>query len=420
MSPRPRLIMQGSRITRVARRGRRLAALCALPLCALLLAACERATPPLPNDAYVWQRRWTPALAHALRDSADVLRSWRVLAAELRADGAWVDAAPDLAALAATARPVVPVLRLDGRVGDLREADIAARIAATLAAWRGAGIRVAGLEIDYDCATARLPAYAALLAKLKTWLPADLPLSITALPTWLDSPALADLLAVPDETVLQVHAVLNPAQGLLFDATRARAWIDAYARRTGKPWRVALPAYGSRVSWDENGRIAAVESERPALLPGGRSAELLAAPETLAAFVRALDREPPAGLAGIVWFRLPTQTDARAWSLSTWRAVLARQPLAPALAVAADPAGADGARNVMLANRGNADTPLPFIVRLDAACNAADGINGYTLEYDRDGRYLRRARDGLLRAGAERAIGWIRCDATTPSFHVQP
>ena len=57
---------------------------------------------------------------------------------------------------------------------------------------------------------------------------------------------------------------------------------------------------------------------------------------------------------------------------------------------------------------------------LAAACDAADGINGYTLEYDRDGSYLRRARDGLLRAGAERAIGWIRCDATTPSFHVQP
>ena len=35
-------------------------------------------------------------------------------------------------------------------------------------------------------------------------------------------------------------------------------------------------------------------------------------------------------------------------------------------------------------------------------------------------QYLRRAQDGLLRAGAERAIGWIRCDSATPSFHVQP
>lgn len=75
---------------------------------------------------------------------------------------------------------------------------------------------------------------------------------------------------------------------------------------------------------------------------------------------------------------------------------------------------------MLLSNRGNTDAPLPFIVRLDARCRAADGINGYTLEYDRQGGYLRRARDGLLRAGAERAIGWIRCDAATLSFHVQP
>lgn len=416
MPPRSRPASQGSRIDRVLLRCRRLAAVCGL----LLLAACERATPPLPNDAYVWQRRWTPALVHALNDSAAMLRSWRVLAAELRADGVWFDAAPDLAALAASGRPVVLVLRLDGRVGDLGEAGIAERAAATLAAWRGAGITLAGLEIDYDCATARLPAYAALLASLKPHLPPGLPLSITALPTWLDSPALAGLLAVPDETVLQVHAVLNPAQGLLFDPKRARAWLDAYARRTDKPWRVALPAYGSRVAWDEHGRIAAVESERPALMPGGRSAELLVAPDALAAFVRALDHEPPAGLTGIVWFRLPTQADTRAWSLPTWRAVLARQPLAPALTVATNPPGPGGARDLLLANRGNADTPLPFAVRLDPRCDAADGINGYTLEYDRQGRYLRRAQDGLLRAGAERAIGWIRCDCATPSLHVQP
>lgn len=393
---------------------------CLAVLCGLLLAACGRNAPPLPNDAYVWQRRWTPALNHALADSADMLRAWRVLAAELRADGAWFEGTPDLAALAATGRPVVLALRLDGRVGALNEADIDARAAALLTAWRNAGIALAGLEIDYDCPTARLPAYTALLAELKARLPPDLRLSITALPTWLESAALTELLAVPDETVLQVHAVLDPAQGTLFDARRARAWLAAYADRTTKPWRVALPAYGSRVAWDEQGQIVAVESERPALIPGGPSAELLVAPDTIAAFVATLDRERPTGLAGIAWFRLPTQADTRAWSLPTWRAVLARHRLAPALAVAADAPGPGGARNVLLSNQGNADAPLPFIVRLDARCPAADGINGYTLEYDRQGAYLRRARDGLLRAGADRAIGWIRCDAATPSFRVQP
>ena len=143
--------------------------------------------------------------------------------------------------------------------------------------------------------------------------------------------------------MLQVHAVLSPTRGL-FDAKRAQAWLDAYAAQTRKPWRVALPAYGSRVAWDDEGRIAAVESEQPALMPGGRSAELLVTPADMAAFVSRIEDRRPPGLAGIVWFRLPTRVDARAWSLPTWRAVLARQPLRPALSVSAQ-AAAGGARD---------------------------------------------------------------------------
>ena len=156
--------------------------------------------------------------------------------------------------------------------------------------------------------------------------------------------------------MLQVHAVLSPTRGL-FDAKRAQAWLDAYAAQTRKPWRVALPAYGSRVAWDDEGRIAAVESEQPALMPGGRSAELLVTPADMAAFVSRIEDRRPPGLAGIVWFRLPTRVDARAWSLPTWRAVLARQPLRPALSVSAQAAG--GARDLILANAGDADAAPP-------------------------------------------------------------
>ncbi|MGZ6228907.1 MAG: hypothetical protein ACXWNE_12305, partial [Candidatus Binataceae bacterium] len=41
--------------------------------------------------------------------------------------------------------------------------------------------------------------------------------------------------------------------------------------RTSKPFRVALPAYGSRVSWREDGSLLAIEGEMP-LLAGGSSA----------------------------------------------------------------------------------------------------------------------------------------------------
>ena len=384
----------------------------------LLLAACGKQA-DLPGDAYVWQRVWTPPVSQALADSADIVRAWRVLMGEMSPDGRWFTAAPDLAALAAAKRPVIMVLRLDGRADALPSAEVLARIAAARSAWRDAGVALAGIEIDYDCPTSKLPAYAAFLATLKPGLGPDLPLSITALPTWLNGSGLDELLRIPDEAVLQVHAVLSPEQGL-FNAKRASAWLTAFADRTQRPWRVALATYGSRVSWNDDGSIAAVESERSALLPGGRASELVATPASMAAFVDEIHRSRPRGLAGIVWFRLPTARDERAWSLATWRAVLTRQPLLPALSVTARATGGNGAQDLILSNGGNADAALPFAIRWDGACRAADGINGYTLEHDSGGAFLRRSQDGLLHAGGQRNIGWIRCENGPSSFHVQP
>ena len=234
------------------------------------------------------------------------------------------------------------------------------------------GLPLDTLEIDHDCATARLPAYVEFLRKLRQKLPSNIALSITALPTWLDSDQLAPLLTIPEQSVLQVHAVLNPMQGL-FDAARARAWLNAYARRTRHPWRIALPTYGSRVSWDEQGRVRAIASEQASLTPAGASQELLVTPQSMLDFVTALDRHHPAGLRGIVWFRLPTDDDTRAWSVPSWQAVLARAPLLSNLQVQAQAGSNDdphGVRDVMLINAGNADAHLP-------ACRAGNG--GFTI-----------------------------------------
>lgn len=387
--------------------------------CALLLAACSREPAPraaLPQDVYVWQRQWTSALRAALAASDPQVARWHVLAAELGASGRWIDVAPDSAQLAGTGKPVLMTVRINGQLARFDAGAIEAHILQRLDAWRSAGLAPATLEIDYDCPTARLPDYTAFLARLKPALGAT-GLTITVLPTWLDSPRLEALLAAADEATLQVHAVLDPRQGL-FDPEHARQWMAQFSRRTRKPWHVALPAYGSRVVWDGNGGIAAVESERPTLA-GGVASELIAQPRQLARFAAGIERDPPPGLSGIAWFRLPTGDDRRAWSLSTWLAVLARRPLQEKLEVrfaGANTGAADGAlREVVLDNAGGADAPLPARIRIDAACGdgdgdaAGDGINGYQLERDDQGRYLRLTQAGLLRAGASRHVGWLRC-----------
>lgn len=395
-----------------------------LPL--LMLAACSRApespaTPTLSQDVYVWQRQWTPALRAALDLSNAQVSRWHVLGAELGASGRWIDISPDAQALGRTGKPLIMTVRINGQLARLDAVAIQTHLLMLLEQWRARGLQVAALEIDHDCATARLPEYISSLRALKTRI-APLALSVTTLPTWLSSTHLDALLAVADQSVLQVHAVLDPRLGL-FDPVRARHWMTQYAARTRRPWHVALPAYGTRVVWDEQGRIAAVESEQR-LLAGGVGRELMAQPQQLTDFVSNVTRAPPRHLAGIIWFRLPSGDDRRAWSLSTWMAVLERRPLKAALmARLVVPAqagqGSELRRDILLDNGGAADAPLPRQLRLAAgpsdragasgpAC-AADGINGYVLEHDRQGSYLRLIEQGLLRAGSSRVIGWIRC-----------
>src|SRR5690348_810627 len=90
-----------------------------LPLICFVLACLVRSSGPmdaLPQDAYVWQRNWTPAVDDAVRRSADLVRAWRVLAAETREGGALARASVDWEELARSGRPAILVVRIDGRL----------------------------------------------------------------------------------------------------------------------------------------------------------------------------------------------------------------------------------------------------------------------------------------------------------------
>ena len=380
-------------------------------MAATFSVACGRAPAPLSHDAYIWQRQWTPAVREALSGSTDLVRDWRVLVAQADRHGAFHTFAPDREALARSGRPVVLVVRIDGRLASFDAQVLADRIVALTAGWPSA--QLAGIEIDYDCPTSRLPAYSDFLSTLRPRLGA-LPLSITALPTWLGSRDLDALLAIPDESVLQVHAVQAPQAGL-FDPAVAARWVDEFATYTRRPFRVALPTYGSRVSWNEDGSLLAVESERAALAAGATSAELYAAPETLMAFVAHLGTDRPRGLVGIVWFRLPTVDDTRAWSLATWRGVVRGQLDTRPLVITLQPGETpDAPFDVMLANAAATDAVPPRRVALPSSCDVADGIDGYRLH--RVDNALELIADGArpLKARTRRPIGWARCKAGTP------
>ncbi|MVV51497.1 DUF3142 domain-containing protein [Pseudomonas sp. PB120] len=383
-----------------------LARLAVLLAALVLLTGCERHDgPALDQQLYVWQRQWTPAHEAALKDSRADFSTVRVLALQAFPQAGWSPARIDPALLKQDGRPLIAVIRLDGQLKSLNQGDVIARIQQLLSDWQGLGLQLAGVEIDHDAGNARLPAYREFLTHLRVVLPASMPLSITALPAWLDSPELPSLLSTVDSSVLQVHAVNDPRRGL-FDPDQARRWASAWSRITSKPFYLALPAYGVALLPRVSG-VPEVESEVPVEHVGERR-ELLADPHQLSKLASALRNDPPPHLAGLIWFRLPLPNDRRAWSLTTLRAVARGDALDSHLNVQLS--SNEGLFDISVSNRGNLDTAWPERLTLAVRdCDGADALAGYALQQSPDLLTFTRLRDGRLPAGGQRAIGWARC-----------
>ena len=380
-----------------------------------LLLVPVAAAQPLPQQIYIWNRVWSPAVQGAVGQFAGEAQGWRVLVAESDAAGRLQPVAVDWAALAASHRPVVAVVRIDGQLALNDAAHNPERIAALVA---GLPSHVSGVEIDHDCGVTRLAAYGRFLQDLRGRI-APRRLSVTALPAWLEVRDLDGVLAATDDVVLQVHAVRTPGKGL-FDAALARQWADALRRRDAKPFRIALPDYATAVIRDESGIMIAVESEMPRLAGGASTEELLARPADVAGFVHDLAAHPLPGLAGLVWFRLPVAGDARIWSPATLKTVMRGQTPADRISATLQPGAVSGAFNVMLQNDGDGDALLPSALVLAPDCRFADGVAGYALQTTAGGYSFVRLQNGILRAHHRRIVGWARCRDLSSKIQIRP
>ena len=388
------------------------------------LSSAENAgpSPRLRQEAYVWQRRWTPALRQALQDHAGALdglvvlfsdigfrdRRPRVVRAEL--DGEW---------LRASGCAVGMALRVGAWSGPFQTdtepfLTLRGEVSSALAVARAAGIEPRELQIDFDCATARLAGY-------RTWLSAlrqaarPTPVTFTALPDWLTSPDFPSLADAADGWVLQVHSLERPAGPdaplRLFDPSAARQAIAA-ASQQGRPFRIALPTYGYMVSFDAAGHCVDVSAEDPEY-PSATKRIVRSDPAVMAPMVRAWLAEPPAAMTGIVWYRFPTDTDRLNWRWTTLESVMAgRTPVARLVATAE--ATEPGLWDIHLVNEGDADAPLGAMVEAHwegADGIAADGLGGFERSVKTHevafipGETL---RDAVLPPGAGMRVGWVR------------
>ncbi len=405
-----------------------------LPIVALTLIALSIAVsfrpclPPVPlnHSAYIWQREWTDGLREAMQRNQAFIAEWAVLAAEVefRANAApqVARALPDYAVLRDSGRPISFAIRIAPYPGPFDrhrpETGFVLQLAReTLQNARRYGIEPAALHLDFDAATRQLDGYRHWLEALREAI-APTPLVLTALPTWLNSPAFARLAPAADRYVLQVHswaAPKTPDQPFtLCDPEQAKRAIIR-AARLNRPFQVALPTYGYRAWFDGQNRLLGLSAEGPALTAAGNTQvrEVRADPVEMAGLVNWLQNRRFAALRGVIWYRLPLPEDRLSWNERTWQSVMRGQPPAAITRLKLEQT-ADGLVDVVLQANGAADSVLDHPVRLDwrqARFIAADGLAGFTVSRIAPNRlHLQPPAQELprLAPGQQLLIGWLR------------
>jgi len=367
---------------------------------ALVVAQCDGqpSSPPatFSTGFYVWQRAWSDSVTDSLRVAAPQAGKFMVLAAEMGAE----TISPNWDTLADMAVPVTLVIRVPASHASAITKDTAGESAAFLAnTIRNArnraenhGVTVADIQLDYDCATSKLAQYRRLLNALKEELP-DTRWSITVLPTWLGDDAFAPLASTVSYFVLQVHSLEKPttvdAPMTLCDPVKLGGYLNA-ASATGVPFYVALPTHGYHVAFDQTGRFVTLSAEGPMpVWPLEYTVrEVTADAKAMAAVVQGMRDSPRKNCLGIVWFRLPVETDVLNWSWPTLHAVI--EGRAPKIAYRAETRAPDpGLVEVWLANTGeDSATRLVLVdVRIQGhGLQAYDVLNGFSvIPSDKDG-----------------------------------
>lgn len=382
-------------------------------LCTLLPGSALCPT-PLEHGAYVWQRAHGPAVTAALAEAPSELASFVWLAAEIDPRARPETTLVPLAAARASGRPVGLAVRVHELPAAALEAPLAPRalldaVDTVAARARAEGISPTELQLDFDCPTRGLDAYAAWLPQL-AGRAGDVPLTITALPAWLGSPAFARLARASSGFVLQVHSLELPAtrdgHASVFDLHAARRAVSR-AARVGVPFRVALPTHAYSLAYDARGGLADVRAEDDDDAPPDR--EVAARPEDLSAFVRWLRRARPREAIGVAWFRLPTRDDRRSVTMAGLASLIEGGAPAPRLRASAR-RDDDGALAIEVSNDGDAPALAPRVeVAFDAAeLEAFDATSARATRGD--GRIV---FDGFaLGPRATRSLGWVRLAST--------
>ncbi len=388
-----------------------------------------RAPGPLPHDAYVWQRNWTPAVKDAVRGHSAAFGEICVLAAEV----VWRNgkpevhkAKPDFATLSGAAARIGLAIRIGPFSGPFSETDEACRTIgdlckSSLAAAEADGAAVSEIQLDFDCPESKLDGYRIWVEAIRERI-SPTPLVITALPCWLKHKSFKRLAKSAGSYVLQAHSLERPSsmesKSTLCDARGAWEAVEK-AGRIGVPFRVALPTYGYTAYFNPAGKFAGVSAEAPPQSRDGRlsSREISTDPGEMAELVAKWTKDRPKALKGIIWYRLPVEGDKLNWPWETLACIMDGK--VPEIKVEASARYPEpGLVEADIVNLGNADCLGPVELEMQwggAKIVAADTFNNAEIIGNGDNILKFRIASSAMRLRPEQKMPfcWARFDRDT-------
>jgi hypothetical protein len=317
----------------------------------LVLALISRAFPDAgPERSYwVWHRRapLTAAEGAELHKQGVETLFWNVGEMEIR-EGEWSWKTPPLAATGlAPGFRVVPVVRL---ASEAKAPFTTARVAGLAGKLRAVASESGEAQIDFDCPDGLLDSYASALRDFRSAIPR---ISITALTHWPRLPGFTALARSVDEITPMFYDMQGDPTGVGPDAPPPPildpAQVEAAMRPWSAcpiPWRAGLPVFARLTVFDRTGlsrgqipnwgwedfcfhkdlRTLAPTRLGVTLFRAAADARVAATPvkegemvvsrfTDRSALARAVAQAPAAGAKGVVFFRLPDDTDPAGASL---------------------------------------------------------------------------------------------------------
>lgn len=141
------------------------------------------------------------------------------------------------------------------------------------------GARISGLQLDIDVPTRWLARYGRILRALSKHLPPGTKLSITGLPTWMNSTALATTLEAVDFWIPQCYGAGIPERLEQLSPIASPTLVAhtiTRARHLDKPFYAGLAAYSYALFYDTNGALISLRGDlNPARIARDTNFELI-------------------------------------------------------------------------------------------------------------------------------------------------